>query len=108
MLTSPQVKTIQKNHAAVDDRLPLIFAALGEPGRFRIFKLLTNYQDICVTDIANILGISVPAASQQLKFMELSGIVKRQRSGQMICYELRTRDPLVRSIIKLLQVNAEL
>ncbi|MBI3495490.1 winged helix-turn-helix transcriptional regulator [Candidatus Berkelbacteria bacterium] len=105
MLNHLQIKTIRRTTIAHESRLPLVFSALADANRFTIFKLLLDRQDLCVSDIANIVAISVPAASQQLKFLELAGLVKRQRNGQMICYEARSRDPLIRSIIKVLQVN---
>jgi len=102
MLTDTQVAKIQKVIAAEDERLPRIFAALADPSRFRIVKLLLTYNDLCVTDIASILEISVPAASQQLRVLELTGIVEPERMGQMICYKVRESDSLVRSIMKLI------
>lgn len=71
-------------------------------GRYRIFKLLLQRHDLCVTDVANVLGISLPAASQQLRIMELSGLVKKERMGQMMCYCIREDDPVVKSIIKMI------
>jgi ArsR family transcriptional regulator len=101
MLTSTQVKEIQREIGREEEKLPAIFSALSDPGRFRIFKLLMEYRDLCVTDIAGILRISVPAASQQLRILELAGLVRRERMGQMICYEVKSDNPLVKSIIKL-------
>jgi len=103
MLNSSQVTKIKKSIGGKDgDQLPLMFSALGDLGRFRVFALLTEHEDICVTDIANILGISVPAASQQLKILEMSGLVRRERSGQIICYHLKKDNPVVKLIIKIL------
>lgn len=59
-------------------RIPIIIGALGEPGKFRIFKLLMEHHDICVTDVANILDITVSAASQQLQILEMLELVKKR------------------------------
>lgn len=102
MLAKEKITKIKKSLDRADERLPLLFGVLGEKGRYLIFKLLIKKQDVCVTDIAHVLGISVPAASQQLKILELAGLVRRERTGQTVCYIIKNDDPVVRSVIKLL------
>lgn len=102
MLTKEEMRSVRKDIATEVEQLPFMFNALADTGRFRIFKLLLGRDDLCVTDVANVLGISVPAASQQLRIMELSGLVKKERMGQMMCYCVRGNDPLVKSIIKII------
>ncbi len=84
-----------------DSRVSTIFNALGDPTRWRIFKLLLSRKNPCVTDIARMVGISVPAVSQHLRILELSGLVTKKRRGQMICYKVRYEDPIVKYILKL-------
>lgn len=102
MLTKEEIRTARQDITTEEEQLPLMFNALSDMGRYRIFKLLLQRQDLCVTDVANVLGISVPAASQQLRIMEMSGLVKKERMGQMTCYCVRVDDPLVKSIIKII------
>jgi DNA-binding transcriptional ArsR family regulator len=78
-----------------------IFNALGDPNRLRIFKLLLGPKEPCVSEIARILDLSVPAISQQLRILELSGLVRKERRGQMTCYRVKTEDPVVKNILKL-------
>ena len=101
MLNSVQVNEAKKIISDDSQELPLAFNALSDPGRFSIFKLLLQKNDLCVTDIANVLGISVPAASQQLKIIELSGLVRKCRNGQMICYSVKRENPIVRSLVRI-------
>ncbi len=101
MLTKEEIRTAREDIATEEEQLPFMFNALSDMGRYRIFKLLLQRHDLCVTDVANVLRISVPAASQQLRIMELSGLVKKERMGQMTCYCVREDDPLVKSIIKI-------
>lgn len=82
--------------------LPRFFSALGDKTRLKIFDILRRKRDICVSELAKKLGISVSAVSQQLRILELSGLVARIRNGQMICYEVKKVDPIVKSIIKIL------
>jgi len=83
-----------------DEKLRYMFDALGDASRFQIFKLLLRRQNICVSDIAENLGITVSAVSQHLKILELSGLTVKKRNGQMICYEAKRADTLVRCLIK--------
>ena len=84
------------------ERLPVIFNALGDPCRFFIFQLLLLQKEVCVTDVAKVCKISVSAASQQLKILELTGIVIKERMGQMVCYALKEKDPMIRTLIKII------
>lgn len=79
-----------------------IFNALGDFNRLRVFKLLLSRKEYCVSELAGILGVSVPAVSQQLRLLERSGLVTRERRGQMICYKVRSGNPAVKLIIDLI------
>ena len=100
MLSEKKLERLRKGIVS-EGRLPLVFDALGDPGRFSIFMLLASHPEVCVSDVARVLGISVPAASQQLRILERVGLVRKVRQGQMICYEVHDENPLVRGIIKL-------
>lgn len=103
MLTNKEVGTVQKSlKDAVEERMPLVFQALADATRLKIFRLLVKQKDLCVTDIAKVFNISIPAVSYQLKIMEMVGLVRREKMGKMVCYELRKDDPFVRKIIKII------
>jgi ArsR family transcriptional regulator, arsenate/arsenite/antimonite-responsive transcriptional repressor len=102
MLSKAQAKELRSDAGTGGQRLALMFAALSDTGRFGIFRLFMQHRDFCVTEVANIFSISVPAASQQLKVMELSGLVERERKGQKICYSVKRSDPIVRSLMRLM------
>lgn len=102
MLTKTQVRELRGEITGrSSQRLAMMFGALSDTGRFGIFRLFMRHRDLCVTEVANIFAISVPAASQQLKVMELSGLVERERRGQKICYCVRRSDPVVRSLVRI-------
>lgn len=82
-----------------ESKLPSIFNALGDACRFKIIKMLLKHRDICVTDVAKILNVTVSAASQQLRILEMTGLVKKKRMGQMICYEFKKDNPLLKTIL---------
>ncbi len=106
MLTREQITKLQKPLQGAETTLPIALGVLGDPGRFAIFQFFMKHLDVCVTDVANIFGISVPAASQQLHVMERANLVKRERMGQMICYRLKSENPVVRSLSKLILLHS--
>lgn len=76
------------------------FKALGDKTRFKLMKLLISNKDICVSELADEVHISVAGVSQQLKILEKAGLVERMRDGQKICYSVK---PENKKILKLLE-----
>ncbi|MBI2463394.1 winged helix-turn-helix transcriptional regulator [Candidatus Peregrinibacteria bacterium] len=103
MLSKKQIEKIRKHlYKNYDARLPQIFSALGDPCRFYIFQLLLLQHEVCVTDVAKVCKKTVPAASQQLKILEQSGLLVRERMGQVVCYMLNKKDPFMQKFIKMM------
>ena len=98
MLTNKQIKKIKVKKS--DSQLPLIFEALGDQGRFNTFKLLTERRGLCVTEIAKVFKITTSAASQQLKILERAGLVQRMRMGLMIWYQVNSKTPRAKQLVK--------
>lgn len=107
MLAAKELQKVQKSFTEAKDRTAFVFEALGDQTRLNIFRLLSKRKGLCVTDVANVFLMSVPAASYQLKLLEIVGLVKRQREGKMICYQLKEEDPLVQNIMKLVAKPAK-
>ena len=104
MLAQKELHKVQKSVTEAKDRLALVFEALGDPTRLNIFRLLLKEKrDLCVTDVAHVFNMSVPAASYQLKILEMVGLIQRERMGKMTCYALKEKDPLVKSVVKIIQ-----
>ena len=103
MLKEKELQKVQKSFIEAKDRMAFIFEALGDSTRLKIFRLLSQKKGLCVTDVANVCGISVPAASYQLKILEIVGLVQREREGKMVCYELREEDPMVKNIMMIIK-----
>lgn len=102
MRTKAQIKKIKTGRAKNDGQFPLIFEALGDQGRFRIFRLLMGSHDLCVTEVAEVFEITVSAASQQLKILERVGLVQKMRMGKMVCYEINDENRTVKQLTKIL------
>jgi len=107
MLNKSQLAKVKVNFDSDNSNFPLVFQALGDPGRFRIFRLLIDNRDICVTDVANVFGITVSAASQQLRVLERLGLVQKMRMGQMVCYEINVKNPIAKQLFKLLKWSSK-
>jgi DNA-binding transcriptional ArsR family regulator len=85
-----------------NERLVLLFRALGDPGRYRLVKFLSRREQVCVSDVARALGVSVPVASQQLRVLFVNGFVKRERKGQKAYYGLIRNDATVKALAKMM------
>lgn len=66
------------------------FNALGDKTRFRLFQLLSEQPEICVSELAQHLHISAACVSQHMKILSEAGLVRRIREGQRVCYEIAT------------------
>ena len=63
------------------------FKALGDVTRVRILDALSR-AELCVGDIASVLGLSESAVSHQLRLLRGMRLVRPRRAGQMIFYAL--------------------
>ena len=71
----------------VIDELCLTFKALGDASRLRILWAL-EHQEMCVCDLAALLGISESAVSHQLRLLRTLRLVKNRRAGTILYYRL--------------------
>ncbi|MGW8193540.1 MAG: ArsR/SmtB family transcription factor [Desulforhopalus sp.] len=62
-----------------------LFKAFGDPGRIRILHALLN-QEMCVCDLAALLGVSESAVSHQLRLLRTLGLVINRREGTVLYY----------------------
>src|ERR1700730_12562763 len=61
---------------------------VGNSTRLKIVFLLTEFKELCVCDLAQILDITVPAVSQQLAKLKAFGLLKSRRENQTIFYSI--------------------
>lgn len=100
MLNPAEIKKLQALLKGDDNRLPIVFNALGDPRRCAIFRSFLKRSRLCVSDIAKTLDISMSLASQHLKILEITGLLVREREGRTVYFKPNTENMLVRSIIK--------
>lgn len=75
-----------------------LFKVFGDSTRIKILYALFE-SELCVGDIAQILGLSQSAVSHQLRILKDSKLVKFRRDGKIIFYSLD--DDHVRNIISM-------
>lgn len=71
---------------ATDD-LCQTFKALGDVSRLKILWALAH-QEMCVCDLAALLGITESAVSHQLRLLRTLRLVKNRREGTILYYRL--------------------
>ena len=78
-------------------RLASLLKLFGDPTRAKLLHALALHE-LCVCDLAALLGVSKSAVSHQLKMLRLANLVKFRREGQVVYYSLA--DAHVRSILE--------
>lgn len=76
------------------DRLKL----LGDPTRFKILEFLANPDEdccgrgdgVCGCDIETFTGLSQPTVSHHMKQLVDAGLVRSERRGRWVYYEIET------------------
>jgi ArsR family transcriptional regulator len=71
----------------VTNRVADIFKVLNDRTRVRIVFALSR-ADLCVCDLASLVGLSVSAVSHQLRLLRSLGLVKYRKDGRLAYYSL--------------------
>ena len=68
-----------------------LFGALGDRQRLKILWALKDGEELCVCDVAHVLGVGVSLASHHLRKLRDMGILNDRDDGRMVYYALRDR-----------------
>ncbi|MBE9193089.1 winged helix-turn-helix transcriptional regulator [Gloeocapsopsis crepidinum LEGE 06123] len=70
--------------------LAAIFRVLSEPVRLQMLSLIAAQpsREVCACELAEPLGLSQPTVSHHLKLMYEAGLLKRERRGTWIYYQI--------------------
>jgi len=79
LITEPSVLTLAET-----------FRVLGDPTRVRLLDAL-SHGELCVCDLATLLGLSESATSHQLRLLRTLRLVRARRAGRMVFYALDDR-----------------
>lgn len=78
--------------------LATLFKLFGDPTRAKLLHALEQHE-MCVCDLAALLGVTKSAVSHQLKSLRLARLVTYRKDGQIVYYSLA--DDHVRRILDL-------
>ncbi len=79
------------------ERLAALLKLFGDPTRAKLLHALA-LRELCVCDLACLLGVTKSAVSHQLKMLRLSNLVRFRREGQVVYYSIA--DDHVRAILE--------
>lgn len=81
------IKRNLRNNKAIED-CACRFGIVGDPTRMKICWLLRHYPELTVSEIAELLGVSVSAVSHSLKKLKENEIVESRRDFRKVFYRL--------------------
>jgi DNA-binding transcriptional ArsR family regulator len=87
-----------KKQVAAARGLSRIFRVLGDETRANIVYALAQADRLCVCDIAQIVGLSLPAVSHHLRVLRELDIARANKEGKMVFYSLA--DEHVASLVR--------
>ena len=65
-----------------------IFKALADDTRAKIALMLCRTDELCVCDVANVIGTTIPNASHHLRLLRNLGLAKYRKEGKLVFYSL--------------------
>ncbi|WP_156291888.1 ArsR/SmtB family transcription factor [Oceanobacillus salinisoli] len=93
--------TRAKNNLAEQNPMEVakVFKALSDNTRVKIAYALSVEDELCVCDIANIVGATTATASHHLRLLKNLGLAKYRKEGKLVFYSLD--DEHVKKLIEL-------
>ena len=83
-----RLRTRMPDEASLE-RIHRVFAALADAQRLKILLALNAGGELCVCDVAHVLGVSVSVASHHLRKLRDLGILAARSDGRMAYYSVR-------------------
>lgn len=82
-------------------QLGRLLTLVGSPTRLKLLYALYRAGELCVCQLAELLGVSPPAVSQHLKILREKALVEARREAQTIYYRVCTANPFARLLVRL-------
>lgn len=103
MLSAKELQKNRKILSKIDKSMTATFKVLSDVNRYRIFRILVEQPKLSVGNIALILGISLPLASQHIKILVNANLLQKERDGKKVFPKLERDNPFVKTIVKTIQ-----
>lgn len=84
----PEVVENVQNHMEDLSEVANLFKALADETRLNIAYALTIEEEMCVCDIAAVIGSSTATASHHLRYLRERGLAKSHKKGKQVYYSL--------------------
>lgn len=101
----PKVRKVQ---AALEGQniqaMAKMFKVLADETRMKIAYSLCEEKELCVCDVANIIGSSMATASHHLRSLKQLGLAKYRKEGKLVFYSLE--DEHVRQLVQLASTHS--
>lgn len=81
-----------------------MFKVLADETRMKIAYSLCEEKELCVCDVANIIGSSMATASHHLRTLKQLGLAKYRKEGKLVFYSLE--DEHVRQLVQLASTHS--
>ncbi len=108
MLGKKEILKNRKIFSETDKRMALIFKVLSDINRYRMFRILLKQPQLSITNIAQILNISLSLASQHLKILTNTNLIQKERKGKKIFAKLEQSSPIVKLVVKTIQQSEKI
>ncbi|OPH51176.1 transcriptional regulator [Paenibacillus ferrarius] len=82
-----------------------MFKMLADETRMKVAFSLCQEDEMCVCDVANVIGSSLATASHHLRTLKKLNLVKYRKEGKLAFYSLE--DEHVRQLIKLASTHSQ-
>ena len=90
MVDPDRVEATRERTISADEsgEVASLFRILGDPGRVRMLAALLEAGELCVCDLAAVVGMEESTVSHSLRLLRTAGIVRQRRSGRQVFYRL--------------------
>lgn len=65
-----------------------LFRLIGDPTRIGLLHALADAGELCVGDLATLVGVSENAVSQSVRLLRTADVVRARRQGRHVYYRL--------------------
>ncbi len=75
------------------EKILKMMSALGEKNRLRIFMVLLEHKDLCVCQLAALLGLAMPTVSRHTSILREARLVQSRKSGRWVHFSIADSIP---------------